>query len=162
MKSVVAVLLLALTPVWPQSTKPVAMSRAVVGIGVPGTGVPDAAGPATEPEISMLLTTPVSFAMPLVANETALLNAVGAVTVKPKTCFATGKLPVPQVGFVQTTFVPPFNTEGVKLRLFVSSEPVKSDDVGAPAPVTPVRPVIVIVVGLTKRLQLSKGSNVRV
>src|SRR5262249_19154529 len=109
-----------------------------------------------------LLETPVSRAMPLVANETVPLNAVGAVTVKPKTCFATPKLPVPQVVFVQTTFVPPFNTDGTKARLLVSSTPVKSDDVGAPALVTPVSPVMVIVVGLTKRLQLSNGSNVRV
>ena len=103
----------------PTAAKPIESTTSVSGdaagaplgaLGVPAPAVP---GPATEPEISRLLETPVSRAMPLVANETVPLGAVGAVTVKPITRFATLKLPVPQVVFVQTTFVPPFNTDGV-------------------------------------------------
>jgi len=76
----------------------------------PGAVVPVEAGPPTEPEISTLLETPVSFAIPVVAKETFPLGVPAAVMVKPKTCWTEPKLPVPQEVFVQTTFVPPFNT----------------------------------------------------
>jgi hypothetical protein len=83
-----------------------------------------------------------------------------AVTVNPKTCLSTGKFPVPQVGFVHVTLV--LVNVGVHARLLVFSGPVQSVDVGAPAPVTPVSPLSVIVAGLPWMLQLSIGANVRV
>jgi hypothetical protein len=144
----------------PTTAKPIERSASVNGDAAGTVGAVEP-GPATVPAISMLLATSESFAMPTVANETVPLKADGAVMVKPKTCFAMGKLPVPHVGFDQTTFVPPLDTVGVKAVMVGSSAP-KSADVGAPALVTPVSPVMVMVVGLTKRLQLSNGSKVRV
>jgi hypothetical protein len=76
----------------------------------PKSWFPPRKGPATEPEMSMLLVVPLSFAIPVVAKETVPFKAVAAVIVKPMTCLATPKLPVPQVVFFQTTLVPPFST----------------------------------------------------
>src|SRR5215468_8804395 len=79
-------------------------------------------GPATDPVISMLLATPVSFAIPVVAKEAVPFGLAGAVMVKPVTCLATPKLPVPQVVLVQVTFVPPPDTTGTQFLLFTSRE----------------------------------------
>src|SRR5215472_18125224 len=110
--------------------------------------------------MSRLFGVPVSFAKPFVVTVTVALWATAEVKVNPLTCFGTLKFPLPHVGFVHVTLV--LLNVGVQFRLFVVRLPAgKSVEVGAPAPVTPVSPVNVIVVGLVKRSQLSNGANVR-
>src|SRR5262249_15146089 len=119
-------------------------------------------GPATDPLMSRLLGVWLSFAIPCVEKDTLPFTPAGAVIVKPLTVLGVAKLPVPHVGFVQTTVVPPPRTVAFQLRLCVSRDPTKSEAVGGVAAITPLNPDMVIVLGEKKMLQLSNGSNVRV
>jgi hypothetical protein len=113
------------------------------------------------PEMSRLFGVPVSFEKPVVAKLAEPLGADGAVIVNPLTLFATSKFPLPQLVFVHVTAVLEIEVT-IQFRLLVARAPAgKSVDVGPLAPVTPLRPVNVIRVGLVKRLQLSNGAKVR-
>lgn len=124
---------------------------------ITGTPVPDVVG--TGPEMSTGVGGVVSKAKLCVVTVAVGAWTTAAVKVNPLTVIGTGKLPLPQVGFVHVTLV--LVKVGFQFRLLVARPPVKLVVVGAPAAVTPVSPVSVIVVGLEGRLQLSSAANVR-